>query len=604
MAADNNLSQEGVNDIDEMEAAPVDPEVQVVVQAEFSPTVLAQAGCASAACINRPNYNTFRYAISGQGAAVDGPNGPATDIGNRKMTDPAQLQQFIAYARQTAPSQHLMLVLWNHGGGYTGLLSDETTSPGVLMSIGQLPGALAGGPPIDVVDFDMCLMGGYETLVELNGLASFAVFSEELVPGNGNPYTQVIQGIEQNKTSDGRTIAAIVADAYSASYQGQRESTTQSAYDLAGFATIDGALAAVAQALTTNMGALRPAIQSAAAAAQPFGQPELKDIGNFLDSLTVRVSDATLLGQIQTLKTAVSGQFRVRNHAQNAVGDGVGGVNGAPDISRATGLNILLPSGTGTDQLGQTGSRSLSAYQALFPGRAWTQLLAAYLNGVGAYQTTDQGANRFESYLVWDTASVGQGADVDLWVLEPSGNLYIPYLGSVTPNGALTGDSYQSQTYYEGYLTNQVIQSGTYKLYANLYVDPQNHQPFFDLDYRSGAQNPLQSLYGATPPRLSTNVSWLNDPSPTFTEVDAGNYTDLQMVASVTFTPFPSPGIVTAPGKPRVGIVAAGSAPVVTPAQLQAVRDFVRSGKVSRLGIRSARRPTPSGLLVPRYESP
>ena len=57
MAADNDLAIQGILDIDEMEAAGVDPEVRVVVQAEFSPTNLAlDYGC-NAACFNRPNFN-------------------------------------------------------------------------------------------------------------------------------------------------------------------------------------------------------------------------------------------------------------------------------------------------------------------------------------------------------------------------------------------------------------------------------------------------------------------------------------------------------------------------------------------------------------------
>ncbi|HEV8508873.1 MAG TPA: hypothetical protein VGQ48_00315 [Gemmatimonadales bacterium] len=52
MAADNNLAIPGILDIDEMEAAGLDPEVQVLVQAEFNPTQLGLYGC-NASCFNR-----------------------------------------------------------------------------------------------------------------------------------------------------------------------------------------------------------------------------------------------------------------------------------------------------------------------------------------------------------------------------------------------------------------------------------------------------------------------------------------------------------------------------------------------------------------------
>jgi len=106
MAADNSLAAQGVFDMDEMEAAGVTTSVTTVVQAEFSPDVIAQYNGCDAACFNRPNFNTFRYEITGQGNDVNGPNGPATDIGNVDMTNPTTLKNFIDYAKATYPAHH------------------------------------------------------------------------------------------------------------------------------------------------------------------------------------------------------------------------------------------------------------------------------------------------------------------------------------------------------------------------------------------------------------------------------------------------------------------------------------------------------------------
>ncbi len=188
MAADNSLAAQGVFDMDEMEAAGVTTSITTVVQAEFSPDVIAQYNGCDASCFNRPNFNTFRYEITGQGTDVNGPNGPATDIGNVDMTSPTTLKNFIDYAKATYPANHYLLVLWNHGGGYTGLIQDQTSSGSGLMSVDELKTALTGSG-IDVLDFDMCLMAGYETLVKVGDLVSQVVFSEEVVPGAGNPYS-------------------------------------------------------------------------------------------------------------------------------------------------------------------------------------------------------------------------------------------------------------------------------------------------------------------------------------------------------------------------------------------------------------------------------
>jgi hypothetical protein len=110
----------------------------------------------------------------------------------------------------------------------------------------------------------------------------------------------------------------------------------------------------------------------------------------------------------------------------------------------------------------------------------------------------------------------------------------------------LTNDSYYDSTYYEGYLTNRFLQIGDYKFYANLWADPQDYRPVYDIQYRSDQVSGLTSLYSPTYPRLSRQVSWLNDPTPTFAEADAGSYSDLQLAAVLT-VPVAVAGMLTSP---------------------------------------------------------
>lgn len=577
LAADNNLAVQGILDLDEMEDAGVDNRVNVVAQAEFSPDALAQYQC-NASCFNRPNFNTFRYAITqGGGSAQNGPDrGPVQDIGNVDMTDPNTLRAFVAWAKQNYPANRYLLVLWNHGGGYTGLIQDETSAGSGLMSLDDLQTALTGVGPIDVVDFDMCLMAGYETLVKIQGLASFAVFSEEVVPGEGNPYTPIVNALQANPTADARAVSTLIVNQFHAAYvaANDKSSTTLSAYDLAGFAAFDQALGNFATALANAVPAEAANIAAAAAGSQKYSYSELTDVVNFLDSLAARVNDATVQTQITALKaTATTGTFRVSNQRRNGSGSGQ---QAASDVLRSTGLNLVMPSGQGADVFNASGTRSLAAYQALYPGRPWTNFLTTWVTGQGQVPTpvVDQGdQTRFETYLVWDQNAVPAGADVDFWVLEPDGNIYIPAFGSVSPNGTLSNDSYQDGVNFEGYLTNRIIQVGEYRIYANLWTDPQDFQPIYDLAYRYDQNGAFQLLFGAgAQPTLSLTTSWLDDPTPTLAEVEAGAYTDLQYVAIATFPAPPAP----APFLRRPGVPFAGGdrpkAHTVTPAQMAALR--------------------------------
>jgi len=580
LAGDNNLAVDGIFDIDEMEAAGVDPRVQVVVQAEFSRSQLAQYKC-GAECFNRPNFNTFRYAITGEGKEVTGPNGATIDIGNVNMTDPAQLKAFVQWGKAQYPAKKYLVVLWNHGGGYVGLLQDETTAGSKLMSLDELQVGLTGVGPIDVVDFDMCLMAGYETLVKLNGLAKHAVFSEEVVPGEGNPYTAILDGLQADPTMDGRAVAGLFVDRFHAAYQGNKASTTKSAYDLTGLPAFETALGALAAQLRQNVAALKPSIAEAARASQKFSYPELTDVVSFLDSLDTRVPGSAAVRQsIAALRTAaLAPSFRINNKARRGTGNGQ---QLPSDVRRATGLHIVLPSGMEDDVFADRGMRSLAAYTALYGGRPWTSFLSDYTNTQGTTTVTDQGEQRFESYLVWEEEAVDAGADVDLWILEPDGNIYIPAFGSVSPNGTFSSASEADGVNFEGYLTNRFVQNGEYRIFANLWADPNDYQPRYDLAYRFGQSADFDLLFAPDFPRLSLETSWLDDEDPTLDEIDAGAYTDLQPVAALEYGPDGLTSRVVRRGAPMASsfgrpstAMQSPTAPRITGAQLETLRRLV-----------------------------
>lgn len=597
MAADNSLAVQGVLDLDEMEDAGITDRIQTVVQAEFSPAVLDQQGC-TAACFNRPNFNTFRYAITqAGGSAKNGPDrGTVTEVNggsNVDMTDPNTLKDFIAWAKANYPANHYMLVLWNHGGGYTGLIQDETSGGSGLMSLEDLKTGLTGSGGLDVIDFDMCLMAGYETLAKIAGLTSYAIFSEEVVPGEGNPYTSILDGMQASPTQDGRALSGMIVDRFNASFQGSRSSTTLSAYDMAEFANFETALNDLATSLQAGLsGGLGPTISAAAGASQKYTITELTDIANFLDTLNAKVAGQTALqAKIAAVRSAVtSASFRINNRARNGSGTTQGG--SVADVSRSNGLNIVLPSGANGDVMPGSGNGSLATYAALLPGKAWTAFLNQYAGGQATTAMKDQGDTRFEAYLVWTAGAVAAGADVDIWVLEPNGNIYVPAFGSVTPNGTMSNDSWDDQVNFEGYLTNRFIEKGVYYFFANLWRDPSNFQPLFDLAYRSDQTADFTFWYqgnGQPVPSLSLATSWLNDPTPTLTEVFNDNYTDLKAVVNLTVAAPPAPTLQAAPstGNPMTASLRQDAARV-TPAQMETVR---RIATMARLGIPTTVRP-------------
>jgi hypothetical protein len=550
LAADGDVGPAGVADVDEMEAgvaalataaaargAAPGSDVQVVVETEFGKQYLQQAGCATPACVRLPSANTVRFAVAGRDVAggdgeadEHGPVGPVQDLGaNRDMSRPEELREFVAWAKRVRPADHYLLVLSNRGA------ADR------LVTIDAMHQGLTDAGAIDVVDFDMSLTAGYETLAKVVGLADYAVLSEATVPDAGNDYTALLRGLGESIAEGGdaaapRAVAALAADLFHASYESGSETTTVSAYDLAGFADFEASLDSLAEGLRVRLaGDARDAVvaplRDAVASSQRFEDAPRHDVVDVLDSLAARtqsLGDDRLAALIADVKArATAPEFRLRALARS------GTATNALKVDRATGLDILWPSGDAADAIRDAGPSSLEAYQQLLPDKAWTRFLTDYLARSATAAAYDQEDRPLQAFLLWDPEANAKGADVDLWIIEPDGNLYIPYLGRVTPNGQLTADSYETGNPFEGYATFRFVTRGTYYILANLAQDSADTRPAYDFAYRHGTEEDFSLLYDE-PPHLSFESSWQLDDSVTFGKVLEGAYTDLQLVAEWT----------------------------------------------------------------------
>jgi hypothetical protein len=524
MAADNTLAGEGVVNLAQMSSAGVNPEVQVVVQAEFSPTYLAQYGC-SPACYGRTNYNTFRYVMDGsQSAGVL--RGPTTDLGNLNMADPGTLRSFVQWGAQTAPSQRTLLVLWNHGGAQMGLIEDETSAPnGVPMTLPQLASALVGLPPVDILDFQMCLMGGYEPLSAMRALTTTIIASEETETVGGWDFAGLLRTFYTNPTAATTTLTMSLADVADAAYATLPYTSTVAAYNMSGFANVDAAVTQLGNALSAIAPSSIGAISSAAANAQGFEYPWLRDLVDFSDSLRAHTNDAGVLAAATNVRAAVtSPTFLLANHTRS------GNSYNTRAVNRARGLQFVMPANAASG-LPSTGPGSFSSYQQAFPATAWGSFLQKWISLSSPVRSfTDIGPNPLTTWVVWDTVFAKRGV-IEMLVLEPDGSLYGPAFGTVSPSGIFSADARATQAYYEGWMANRFVETGTFQFIAWLVSDPSNYEPLVNVAYQIGT-GPVTSLFGTgTYPRLSFAHSFLTDPLATSSRLLANAYTDFQVVA-------------------------------------------------------------------------
>ena len=112
----------------------------------------------------------------------------AANVGPKDMGDPGTLKDFLKWGMKKYPADHYALVMWDHGAGYIGSMSDDGP-PKTLLKNQQLAEVLEDvkkeneGKPIDVVNFNACLMAQAEVAYELKDGAKYLVGSEETEAG-------------------------------------------------------------------------------------------------------------------------------------------------------------------------------------------------------------------------------------------------------------------------------------------------------------------------------------------------------------------------------------------------------------------------------------
>lgn len=121
------------------------------------------------------------------------------NIGNVNMGDPETLKKFIEWGMEKYPAKHYALVLWDHGAGYDGIMSDEETKQ--LIDSGELADVFKTvkdntGRSIELVNFSGKLVGQAEVAYDLRDTASYMVSSEDAAKSS-NKYVSRILGDPQ-----------------------------------------------------------------------------------------------------------------------------------------------------------------------------------------------------------------------------------------------------------------------------------------------------------------------------------------------------------------------------------------------------------------------
>jgi hypothetical protein len=276
MAADNDLVAWADSDIVEMRAANIaDDDVAVIVQ------------------LDRPGTGAQYLQIAGDVYNLG-------NLGIIDMCDPRTLSDFIEWTVREFPSDRYILILWDHGTGWTAAPRrsfGSDFSSGTRMSIanGDLRKALqdsyeATGKKLNIIAFDACLMQQAEVAYEAKDYAKVMVAAQTNWPIAGFPYDILLQEISDHAGDDEKTVAAAIVD-LCAHYYGTTYSASISAIALEYIDDLEETTAALFKTCkygrpAGNMDAVRDAVQTIPfIGSTPSPDDDIIDYGDLLNRL-------------------------------------------------------------------------------------------------------------------------------------------------------------------------------------------------------------------------------------------------------------------------------------------------------------------------------
>ncbi len=459
---DNNLSDALWQDLNEIEWVGSDENVRIVVQTEFSPDYSTQIPTGY-------RSGTYRMLVEQDQDITSSANlEDADELGNLNMGASSTLSDFLRWTAENYPAKKMGLILSNHGLGYQGGFYDTTS--GQLLDLREMvAGVRDSGVHLNLLGMDACMMGMHEVGLAFRGVADLMVASEEVEPGSGYPYHEILAELQLSPTMTAPQLGEVVVNDYVNGFLDptRQRAVTMASIDLVGLSSLNEQLASFAETVLREAPNARSAIKAAVSSDQLMRSktPNITDIGSILDVF------GDIGGAVGTSAEDTRTWFNGSGVVPSA--------RGTYAKEGTSGLAIYFPEAAwsgGTDTYGYyyTGTSFL-------PLQPWYSLVGNLSSNEAEVATPGEGAiDMFSVVLSWgDTiSSVVSNADLDLYVYEPNGDYATPANGSTTVNGLLSADSYDSEIPVESYTLQSNHQTGTYLILVSLYDIPTNEQAF------------------------------------------------------------------------------------------------------------------------------
>jgi hypothetical protein len=255
------------------------------------------------------------------------------------MGDPQTLVDFATWAMQNYPAEHYYLAIDNLGGGITGIASDATSGDKIRNI--EMHGALQqitnnGQNKLDVLAYEACLMGLYETAYEVREFTDYIFFFETVSWPNDAAYSSYLGSERFTPTATGHDLGKIIFDEYFDAVQGPH---TPALIDTSKLDALHTTVNAWSDTLRTMARTSKPAMTAARQAAQKIDvvvdeQPNTNnnyiDLWDLADQMAAR---GIAVPQSEAVKAAIDAA--VVNASNRSAG--------VHDYTNTHGLSIFWP---------------------------------------------------------------------------------------------------------------------------------------------------------------------------------------------------------------------------------------------------------------------
>jgi len=324
------------------------------------------------------------------------------DLGELDSGDGATLVEFAEWAIATYPADNYVLILSDHGAGWTGGWNDNAPVEGSSFKMQDIDDALGqiiadtGIEAFELVGFDACLMGQLEVMSGIAPHARYAVGSEETEPSLGWAYASFLTALNETPTMNGGELGQVIVDSYlsqdfritdddaRSAFAGGNFTVESVAAELMKGSTLTAVDLAAIQDLNAAMNDLAVALtevdQSAVAESRAYAQvyenifgddfsASFIDLGHFVDLLASNIDDPNVAQAIEGVKSAIDAAIVAEKHGDERPG--------------SSGFTIYFPN---SDLYGITFSPDYGIQYSSFVGRfaaasLWDDFLTYHYTG-------------------------------------------------------------------------------------------------------------------------------------------------------------------------------------------------------------------------------